>query len=70
MAERFIQIGVTALRDPVTGDFLPAVPLYIREEDQGKTTAAFPQDETALAKALGDKMKEYLDGCKAAGVEV
>ena len=25
----FIQIGVTAARDPATGAFLPAVPLYI-----------------------------------------
>ena len=31
--ERFIQVGVTALRDPATGDFLPAVPLYIKAED-------------------------------------
>ena len=31
--EKFIQIGVTALRDPATGDFLPAVPLYIKAED-------------------------------------
>lgn len=28
--EDFIQIGFTALRDPVTRDFLPAVPLYIK----------------------------------------
>ena len=29
----FIQIGVTALRDPVTGDFLPAIPLYVNKEN-------------------------------------
>jgi len=28
--ERFVQIGVTALRDPATGDFLPAEPMYIK----------------------------------------
>lgn len=31
--EKFIQVGVTALRDPATGEFLPAVPLYIKAED-------------------------------------
>ena len=25
--ERFFQVGVTALRDPVTGEFLSAVPV-------------------------------------------
>lgn len=25
----FVQIGVYAARDPVTGDFLPSVPLYV-----------------------------------------
>ena len=31
--EKFIQVGVTALRDPAIGEFLPAVPLYIKAED-------------------------------------
>ena len=30
--EKYIQVGFTALRDPATGDFLPAVPLYIKAE--------------------------------------
>lgn len=33
MADKYIQIGVTALRDHATGNFLPAVPLYIKAED-------------------------------------
>ena len=31
--ERYIQIGFTALRDPITGDYLPSVPMYIKAED-------------------------------------
>lgn len=31
--EGFVQVGVTALRDPVTLEFLPAVPLYVAAED-------------------------------------
>ena len=32
-ATEFIQIGILALRDAKTGDYLPAIPLYIRAED-------------------------------------
>ena len=39
MAEKMVQIGVTALRDP-SGGFLPSVPLFIREEDAGKINPA------------------------------
>ncbi len=35
----FIQIGVTAARDPMTGDFLPAVPLYIEATDAAQKSA-------------------------------
>ena len=36
MAEEYIQIGVTAMRDPATGGFLPSVPLYIKADDAAK----------------------------------
>ena len=36
MAEKYIQVGVTALRNPATGEFLPAVPLYIKAEDSAE----------------------------------
>ena len=29
----YIQVGVTALRDPATGDFLPEVPLYVKADE-------------------------------------
>lgn len=66
----FIQIGVTALRDPVTGDFLPAVPLYIRAEDRQKACLPTPCTENDLARCLAQKMKAYIDGCKNAGVPI
>lgn len=52
----FIQIGVTAMRDPVTGDFLPAVPIYIRAEDQGTVAETLDGDLKAL---LAGKMARY-----------
>lgn len=66
--ERYIQIGVTALRDPVSGEFLPAVPLYIKAED-----GADEAEEKAIhdiGNLLAQRMKQYVDGCKEAGVPV
>ena len=63
MAE-YIEVGFTALRDPATGEFLPAVPLYIE-----KTSAAVA-DEAALVKDLGKlfahKMKSYMESTQTA----
>lgn len=56
----YIQIGVTALRDPMTGERLEAVPLYIRAEDAGsQARAEIPVGP--LAKDLGAKMAAYID---------
>lgn len=63
--ETFIQVGFTALRDPASGGYLPAVPLYIRAED-GAAEA-----EQGLIEDIGNllarRMKAYMDGCKEAG---
>jgi hypothetical protein len=65
--EQYAQIGVTALRDPVTGEYLPAIPLYARVEDLGNTGASgMPSaEETALrdvGKIFAQNMKRYIDG--------
>ena len=57
----YIQIGVTALRDPVTGEALPAVPLYIRETDAG-TQARAEIQMGPLARDFAAMMKEYAEG--------
>ena len=31
--EKYIEVGVTAMRDPMTGEMLPAVPLYVKAKD-------------------------------------
>ena len=53
----FIQVGVTAMRDPASGDFLESVPLYIRADDMEK--AAVPIFDRAMAACLAEKFKEY-----------
>lgn len=66
--ERYIQIGYTALRDPATGDFLPATPLYIKAEEGAAEAEQKLFDD--IGNLLARRMKAYLDGCRKAGVEV
>lgn len=54
---RYIQIGVTALRDPMTGKPLEAVPLYVREKDAAKLPEATFQAD-GLAKKIGEYIRE------------
>ncbi len=57
---KFIQIGITALRDPATGGFLPAVPLYIEATpDATAAEAAMIED---IGKVFAEKMKQYIEG--------
>ena len=66
--EEYIQIGVTALRDPATGEFLPAVPLYIKlEGNAGEAEQRLIDD---LGNLFARRMKQYMDGCQKAGVAV
>ena len=61
MANRkFIQVGITALRDPKTGGFLPAVPLYIEATGNAEPAeAAMLRD---ISKVFAERMKQYIDG--------
>ena len=65
--EKYIQVGVTAMRGP-DGNFLPAVPLYIKAEEGAE------EAEEALIHDIGHllalRMKAYIDGCKKPGIQV
>lgn len=64
----FIQVGVTAARDPVTGDFLHAVPLYIEATDAAQKSAdGLIEDIQSLFAA---RFAAYMDATEAAGVAV
>lgn len=62
----YIQIGVTALRDPVTGEPLQSVPLYVRARDMGLTDEAAAVDPMAgeIAGTLARMMGQYVNGCR------
>lgn len=65
--EQFIQVGFTALREPGTGNFLPAVPLYIKAEDGAEE--AEQQLIADLGKLFAQRMRRYKEACKAAGID-
>lgn len=66
--EEYIQVGVTALRDPATGGYLPAVPLYIKADESAKEAQqSFIED---IGHLFALQIKAYMDGCKEAGVEL
>ncbi|MBR6569519.1 MAG: hypothetical protein IKK75_03610 [Clostridia bacterium] len=66
--ERYIQVGVTAMRDPATGDYMPAVPLYIKAEDGADAGEEKLVED--VGKLLADRMRRYREACEAAGVAV
>lgn len=51
----FIQIGVTAMRDPATGGFLPAIPLFI--ESNSATAEAQQKLIADLGKLFAARMR-------------
>ena len=52
----FIQIGVTAMRDPVTSEFLPEVPLYVEAEHRERVAETMDED---LRQLFAGKMAQY-----------
>ena len=63
----YIQVGVTALRDPSTGGYLPAVPLYINADESAfEAQQSFFED---IGHLFALQIKAYMDGCREAGVE-
>jgi len=57
MSETYIQVGVTALRGP-DGEFLPAVPLYIRSTPEGK--AAEEKMLGDITGVMAERMRDYI----------
>ena len=60
----YIQVGVTAMRDPITGGFLPSVPLYIRAEDREKVET--PVFDDSVIQGLKEKFAAYKKAERAA----
>lgn len=61
----YIQVGVTAIRDPVTGEPLEAVPLYIRAADRPALKGA-EVNPAPLLDELAAKFGQYMRGARRA----
>lgn len=66
--DKYIEVGVTALRDPATGNYLPAVPLYIKADESAKEAQQNLIND--LGKLFAHQIKAYMEGCQKAGVEI
>lgn len=66
--EGYIQVGVTALRDPVTREYLPAVPLYVKADES--TEAEQMQLCQDIGQLLAHRMRDYAEKCREAGVAI
>lgn len=65
------QVGTMALRGP-DGKFLPSVPLYadIPDKDIQPSGLTMCEEKNCdeILDMLADKFKQYIDGCKKAGI--
>ena len=66
--EKYIQVGVTALRDPASGEFLPAIPLYIKAEDGAEEAEEKLIED--IGKLMAERIRRYKAACKAANVSI
>ena len=66
----FIQIGVTAARDPLTGDYLPSVPLYIEQTDAVQKGAESVVEDFMNLFNIVQKFGQYKAQTEAQGVAV
>lgn len=60
-----VQVGSFALRDPITREFLPAVPLYIEKTERAAESEAVLLKD--IAHIFADKARQYSDGCELIG---
>ena len=68
----YIQVGVTSLRDP-KGNILPAQPIYIKVNENIKSSGLTDTEETSLdtlVDLFANKFKQYTDGCAQAGIKI
>ena len=63
MPKKLIQIGIFVRRDPETGEFLKAMPIY--EEETPKLRQAEEHLHDEVAKLFAAKIKQYVDGVSA-----
>ena len=64
--EKYIQIGVTSIRDPFTGDFIQATPLYVKVAKGEEVVDDCMAED--LGRVFAHQMRDYVRGCQEAGL--
>ena len=59
--ERYVQVGVTALRDAATGEFLPAEILYIKSVEGDGVRESEERMIKDFAKLTALRMRDYVE---------
>ena len=62
----YIQVGVTSVRDPVTGNLIQSTPLYIKSVSGAEELKEDLADEIGLVFA--HQIRDYILGCREAGI--
>ena len=66
---QYTQIGITSLRDPLTGEFTQSIPLYVNRSDLEPMKDADVDGLTNCARALGEKFRAYKRELRQEGLE-
>lgn len=66
---QYVQVGVSAMRDPRTGEFLESVPLYAKQADLERVHADETLDLSGIQHTLGAMFGQYLKECRKRGVK-
>ena len=60
---KFIQVGLTAMRDPATGEMLESVPLYV--ENSADIAGKLPREDfSALRPEMIERLREAIRTAK------
>jgi len=66
--EKYIQVGVTSIRDPFTGEFIQSTPLYIKvKKGEDEVDEHMARD---LMRVFGHQLRDYVAGCREAGAKI
>lgn len=65
---KFIQVGVTSVRDPATGNMIQATPLYVKVKDGAEVINENLVE--AVGSVFAHQMRDYIKSCQEAGVEI
>ena len=65
---KFIQVGVTSIRDPITGNMIQATPLYVKVKEGAEVVSENLVE--AVGSVFAHQMRDYIKSCEEAGVEI